>query len=470
MSGTVPLTIGGAWNGQTGVVSVPSALLFGAKTDTASLNGLLQSYLNGITTGILGSTVNFDNNDLASGTTATHAASIGGAPTAELFSNIDSTGASAAGSNYSASVLAGVTDIAVQAPGNVSLTGVGATTKALFGQNSNVNYSVTNAAAGSIYLLGGADSVTLFNTTKPSAESIYSAGNDTVNLSVLNGTDYVTVVGNGTILDTNANAFVTAEGNATTNVFWNNNAGGSLHFTNNSSVAATIHINLDAPSARVTAYGGMGGGYYVGGTAGNNSLVGGTVAGAGVVTLVGGGPGDYLQASGYSTLNGGNIFAAGAGSETMVATSTTGANVFGAGLNYPGGGNPQAAGVISTAGSGDQNFLMGNVSGGETIYGSTAATATNSYQIVSDATAGGGLYNIYNFVNSASKIYLTDGAGHAGAAHVTSQGVDGTDPTQYDITLSDNTHIFLKGLTSQEVANISVDNNGFGEGMTIITG
>jgi hypothetical protein len=455
MSGTVALTIGGAPSGHTGVVTVPSSLLFGQLSDSTSLNSLLHTYLDGLTSGFDAGTANFENNNLAAGGVLdVVAATVPGGPSFEEFTNVSLGGSVAGSGSYTASVTAGITDLAVQVPGNVTLTGVGATTKAVFGASSNVDYSVTNAAAGSIYLAGGANSVTLFTTTGTSAESIYSAGQDTVNLDVLRGNDFVTVLGNAAVLDAGGNAFVTAEGNATTNLFWDNAAGGSLNFTNNSSVAATVHINLNAPSARVTAYGGIGGGFFVGGTAGNNSLVGGTVAGAGVVTLVGGGSGDYLQASGFSTTNGGNIFVAGAGTETMVATSTTGSNVFGAGLNYPGGGNPAASGVIITQGSGDQNFLMGNVPGGETIFGSNAATATNTYQIVSNDTAGGGLYSIFSFINSKSVIDLVNGAGSAGSAHITSMGVDGTTPSQYDITLSDNTHIFLKGLNSTQLSDI----------------
>jgi hypothetical protein len=459
MSGTVQLTIGGASNGQNGVVSVPSALLFGAQADTTSLNGLLQTYLKGLTTGILSSADSFENNDLAGGLDTIHAASGTADATVELFSNVSPASVTAAGSgSYSnVSVTSGVTDLAVQVPGNVTLAGVGATTQAIFGANSNVDYSVLDPAAGSIYLAGGSNSITLGNFLTNNAETIYSAGSDSINLKG-QGTDYVSVYGNAVVNVEAANAYVTAEGNATTNLYWDNAAaGGSLHFINNSSAAARIQIGVffdsvtGAPltsASHVTAYGGAGGGLYVGGSAGNNSLVGGT----GAVTLVGAGNGDYLE--GNSSLPGkdgsGNDFFAGAGTETMVATSTTGANLFQVGLQYPGLGLTAGTGVISTSGSGQQTFFLGN-SPGETIYGSTHTGANyNLYNFISDsvAGAGGGTFDIYNFNASNSVIDLVNSADNGpGDAHVLSMGADANFAGQYDITLSDHTTIRLHNFT-----------------------
>ncbi len=450
---TVALTIGGAFNGVTGVVSVPSSLLFGSLSDTTSLNSQIQAYLGGLTDGLTAGTLNFQNNDLAGGPGTISPGS--GSSSFEEFTNTNNAGVTAAGSgSYAASVTAGVTDLVVQTPGNVTLAGVASTSTVVFGADSNVNYSVTTTVPGTMYLAGGANSISLFAPGSSSnAETIYSAGSDTINLEG-QGTDYVTVLGNGTIQDFSANAFVTSEGNATTNLYWDNaNAGGTLHFTNNSSVAATIHIgnfNGATSSTKVTAFGGAGGGFYVGGSSGSNSLVGGT----GAVTLVGAGSGDFLEANSSSA----NVLAQGAGPETLVASSTTGDNIFGAGLQYPGLGNPAATGLISTDGSGSQTFFLGNVPGGETIYGSTASTANNTYFIVSGtvngAVVGGGLYSIYNFTGANSNIFLSNGAGGAGSASVTGAGVDQFSSSQYDIHLSDGTTIELKGLTSSQIAGI----------------
>jgi hypothetical protein len=475
MSGTVSLTVGGSFGGQTGVVTIPSSSLFGALSTSGSLNALLQSYLGGITNGSADGTVNFEINDVAGATTfGASAATVAGAPSFEAITDTDSAGGSTAGSgSYTATVAAGVTDLAVQVPGNIALTGVGTTTKAIFGTNSNVNYSVTDPDAGKLFLAGGANSVSLYSTTTSNAESIYSAGHDTINLNG-QGTDYVSVYGNAAVQIEAANAYVTAEGNATTKLYWDNaNAGGSLTFINNSTAAALVQIGVffnpvthepETSSTHVTAFGGAGGGFFVGGSAGNNSLVGGT----GAVTLVGAGQGDFLEAN--SSLAGlagnGNDFFQGSGFETMVASSSTGANFFQAGLNYPGLGQPPATGVISTDGSGAQNFLMGNVPGGETIYGSTVASATNAYIINSNATAGGGLYSIYNFTSGASQIYLENGAGGAGAS-ITGMGADQFNAGQYDIVLSDHTNIQLKGLNAYEMG--SIHTQSVFNGVTMIT-
>ncbi len=457
MSGVASLTVGGAFNGHTGVVTIPSSLLFGQPSAAGSLNNVIQDYLTGIGSGLVSGSTNFINTDLAAGTQYVAAGSVAGtgSPTFEEFTNTDTVGGTVAGSgNYpAATVAASVTDVLVQTPGNVTLTGVASTTTLTIGADSNVDYTVTDPDAGTIYLAGGANSVTLFTTAGTNAETIYSAGSDSINL-VGQGTDFVTVNGNATVLDTGANANVTAEGNATTNFFWDSaNSGGTLNFVNNSTAAATIHIGVFAGGAtdatHVTAFGGAGGGFFVGGAAGSNSLVGG----AGAVTLVGAGSGDFLEAQSA----GANVLAQGNGNETLVATSSTGSNSFGAGLNYPGLGNPQATGVISTDGSGAQTFFFGNVASGETVYGSTTAGATNNYFLYSGSisangvytgTVGGGNYSIYNFINNSSSIYFANEDGTS--ATLTHLAVDQFDPTQLDLTLSDGTSVEFKGLTSSQ--------------------
>jgi len=466
MSGVASLTVGGAFNGHTGVVTIPSSLLFGQPSAAGSLNGVIQSYLMGITNGLAGGTYDFTNTDLASTPQGnfTSAASVSASGSFQEFTNTDSAGGTLAGSgSYPGVVVApGVTDLLVQTPGNVTLTGVASTTTATFGADSNVDYTVIDPDAGTIYLAGGADSVTLLSNFVNNAETIYSAGNDSINLRGA-GADFVSVYGNATVLDTDANANVTAEGNATTNFFWDSaNSGGTLNFVNNSTAAATIHIgvfaNQTTSATHVTASGGAGGGFFVGGAAGSNSLVGGT----GLVTLIGAGSGDFLEANAASTtVNGvvtGNVLAQGGGNETMIAASTTGSNSFGAGLNYPGLGNPQATGVISTEGSGAQTFFFGNVTGGETVYGSTAADATNVYFLYSGSisangvytgTVGGGNFSIYNFINNSSAIFFSNEDGTS--ATITHLDIDQHDPSQLDLILSDGTNVEFKGLTHSQI-------------------
>ncbi len=457
MSGFTQLTVGGGYNGHLGVVSVPSSTIWGSASTGTTINHSLQTYLGGVYQSILGG-AGFINSDIAGSSTVTAG---GGASVFQEFTNVNGTTSVVSGSvSGSASVAGGTTDLLVEAPGNLTLTGSSNSTMALFGMNSNVNYSVTDPKAGSIYLAGGANSITLNSLHSTNAETIYSAGTDTINL-VGQGSDYVSVYGNAVIQDFSANATVAAEGSATTNLYWDNaNAGGTLHFINNSSVAATIHIgnfNGLTSTTRVTASGGAGGGFFVGGSSGSNSLIGGS----GVVTLVGAGSGDILEAN---SNKGTNLLFGGPGTETLAASSLSGANLFQVGLNYPGlSGAPAANGVVSTAGSGAQTFFFGNVPGGETVYGSTKATS-NVFFIESGTvpaaqgggTIGGGLYNIYNFVNA--DIFLTGfGATGKGAA-IALQFVDPASTVAggaavLDVSLTDGTTIKIHGLSSSAITS-----------------
>jgi hypothetical protein len=453
MSGNVQLTIGGATGTNTGVISIPSALSFGALTTSGSLNELIQAYLGTLSQGFNSGEYDYESRDgngqnkVIPGTAST----VSG--TFEQYVSVDSAGGAASGTgSYSSTVTSGVTDLLVELPGSVTLAGSSSTTSVLFGQNSDVTYSVTDAAAGTMFLAGGADSVTLYNTSGSTNETIYSAGTDTVNLQG-QGSAYVTVLGNATVIDRDTNASVVASGSATTNLYWSSaNAGGTLNFVNLGTGGATVNIgnfNGTTSSTRVTAYGGAGGGFFVGGAAGDNSLTGGT----GVVTLVGAGNNDTLTANSNA---GTNVFAQGEGiGELLIATSTTGSNIFGAGLQYPGLGEPSVSGVISTQGSGTQEFLLGNLGAGETIYGSTQSGALNNYFVTSNATAGGGQISIYNFIDDNSTIFLSNGAGGAGDASITAMGYDSFQ-SAYDIALSDGTNILLKGLSNDQQNAIHV--------------
>ena len=444
MSGTTTI----AGTGYPGLVTIHSSLSFGALSTPGSVNSMIQSYLNGLATGLNGGTYNFENYDAVNN--QTYVVPGTGTRYVEQITNIDSTGSSTStvpGTYPNFTVPAAVTDLMLQAPGDMTVAGVSTTTNLLIGAFTNADYSVTDAAAGTMYLAGGANSVTLFNTSGNTNESIYSAGQDTINLAG-QGAAAVTVTGNATVIDKDVNASVVASGAATTNLYWSSaNAGGTLHFTNNSSVAATIQIQ-NGSKANVTAFGGAGGGFYVGGAAGNNSLVGGS----GVVTLVGAGANDFLEAQ---SSVGTNVLAQGLGNETLMATSTTGSNVFGAGLQYPGLGSPDVTGVISTDGSGVQQFLLGNLAAGETVFGSTQAGASNNYFVVGNTaeSIGGGQISIYNFVDAKSTILLTNGNGGASDASISSMGYN-TFQSAWDISLSDGTNILLKGLTLQQMGAI----------------
>jgi len=236
---------------------------------------------------------------------------------------------------------------------------------------------------------------------------------------------------------------VSATGSSQVNVQFNVNAGGNVDFINNSSNAASIFTGsygpgLFAPNS-ITVFGGAGGGIYVGGRAGNNSLIGGS----GLTTLIGGGSNDVISVT--ASVNGGtNEMYTGQGIESLFGGTGSGQNAFNIGLFDFGVGNVTAAGIASSDGSGNQSFDIGNTNG-ETITGSSAAGATNFFDIVGDSTTGGGNLTINDFNSANSAIYLVDATTQApGDASIT--GI-GTQFGSTDILLSDGTQITLKNYT-----------------------
>ena len=137
------LTINGGFNAHTGLVSIPSAL-------GSTLNGLLQQYLDGVSSSIVGGTIGFENNDIAANQDFT--AGLSSAPGLEEITDIDNAGASASGGNngtFFASNYAKT--LYVQAPDNMTVTANSVTGTAIFGENSNVDYIDMTASPASIY-------------------------------------------------------------------------------------------------------------------------------------------------------------------------------------------------------------------------------------------------------------------------------------------------------------------------------
>jgi hypothetical protein len=208
-----------------------------------------------------------------------------------------------------------------------------------------------------------------------------------------------------------------------------------------------------APNS-VTVNAGAGGGFYVGGRAGNNSLIGGS----GAVTLQGGGSGDTLVGNGAS-----NDLYGGTGLETLIGSSTSGDNIFQIGLNYVGIGQVTASGVVSTSGSGLQSFIIGNTNG-ETITGSTATGSYNLYDIVgSDSgslTTGGSTLTITNF-GSNSVIFLTDATlGNTSDTSIYTIASAIGPKAGTDIVLNDGTTILLKGVSASDVYSTTLQGSG----------
>lgn len=446
MSSSAILTVGGAFNGHTGILSVPSSL-------PTSVNTLLQTYLDGVTASVTGGTASFINYDAITNTSVSAAGS--GTNSFEEITNVDSTGASSSGSAGVVSVTSGVTSLLVQTPGDVTVAGVASTNFALFGANSNVSYSIAGGS-GSIFAAGGSDSILV---TGNAQESVSTSGNETVSFDGLGGSGVLDATGNATTrvyIGGSDVATVTASGNSETSVIFLTNAGGNLDFINDSSKAQTIFSgsytvpgggSVFADNA-VTAFGGSAGGYFVGGRGGFNYLNGGT----GDSTLVGGGADDTLVAGGAQ-----NLLYTGLGAETLLGGGTN--NNFYVGLEDVGIGSVKAVGdLVSAGGSGAQNFLLGQLNS-TTLTGSTVGGAQNTYDVLGTFTTTGGQaeslsggdFTITDF-GAHDTIFLLNGAfgTGAGAPSVeTVQSAIGGGGSQ--ILLTDGTVITLKGVSTSSV-------------------
>ena len=163
-----------------------------------------------------------------------------------------------------------------------------------------------------------------------------------------------------------------------------------------------------------TAFGGSGGGLLFGGAAGNNLIV----AGTGAATLGGGGNGDQLWANGSAN----DMLVGAGGNETLGAVGSAGSDsVFGG-----------SGGDVMVLGSGADLAQMGT--GNATVFagsGPDVFAANDSY--------AGGSDLIIGFKNGIDHIALR---GYASAPEIAVRGGNTT------ITLSDNTHITLVGVTS----------------------
>ena len=475
------LTIGGAFNSHSGIVSIPSSF-FGDTSTSGSLNQLLENYLGSLSNSIQGGTYSFENNDIAGGSdfkkterhsSGEHQDNDGGRDHKkterhgsdehhdndggrdfkkierhasgffEEFTNTDQNG-KVTGSSVSGAyrVSPGVTDLVVQAPGDVTLTGNGTTKFALFGADSNVTYNQTGGGSSSIFAAGGSDSI--YVSASNVNDTVYSAGKDTITFNGVGGKELVNAEGNATttvFIGGSDSATVTASDNAKVGVHFIQNSGGTLDFINNSTQAQTVFSAAHGVNS-VTVNAGAGGGLYVGGLAGNNSLIGGS----GAVTLVGGGSNDVLEGKGAS-----NDLIGGTGIETLIGANGSGNNVFQIGVDFVGAGHVTTSGIASTNGSGLQSFIIGNTLG-ETLTGSTVAGSTNLYDIAGSHTTSGSTLTITNFGAGNSVILLVDStlnaASHNSVYSIQAAGGVGGGT---DVYLNDGTTILLKGVKVSDV-------------------
>ncbi|WP_298225286.1 hypothetical protein [Acidocella sp.] len=451
MSSTSYLTVagGGSANIHSGILSVPSAL-------PSTINSLLQTYLDGVSAAV-GGTQGFINYNAVN--SAVDSAAGSGSNNFEEITNTDSVGASVSGSPAAGlvSVNPAVSDLVVQAPGSLTVSGSSVTGMAVFGASSNVTYSV-NGGAGTIVAAGGVDSIYATNAS----DSVISGGNDTISFSAVSaGNETVDAVGNATTrvyLGGADAATVIASDSAQASVIFQQRAGGNLDFINNSSSSQTIYsgtytvagahgVVQEFTANSITAFGGAGGGFFVGGSAGFNSLNGGT----GNATLIGGGQGDILSTGGAS-----NVLFVGNGAETMLGGG--GANSFFLGTEDVGIGTIRAVGDLASAGgSGAQSFVLGQLAA-TTLTGSTVTGASNVYDVLGTYTTLGG----QGVTFSGSDFTITDFGAHdtinlLNGSYKTGTGAPSVESVQAalgggsQILLTDGTVITLKGVSASNV-------------------
>jgi hypothetical protein len=198
-------------------------------------------------------------------------------------------------------------------------------------QYTNLDF-YTDGGSGTVYGAGGNN--LLGTPTAPSSTSawdftatagnntvISASGNNTVSMGTGNnliaaqgGTTQVTSSGDDTVLVTAGAATINvAPGGSDIVAAYNT---GSLNFVSESANPSTVfgtNTSGDYISGGTVA---GGGGVFVGGTGGNNTLI----SGQGNTTLIGGGTGDNLSVTG----SGHDLVMAGSGNETLNASTATG--------------------------------------------------------------------------------------------------------------------------------------------------
>ncbi|MDD2862465.1 MAG: hypothetical protein PHI71_15565 [Acidiphilium sp.] len=392
------VTVVGGVNNATisGTVSVPVSGL-----STSALTSL-QSSLSALSISVAGGTEGLTNSDLANG--SVYGSTVSGTGNLLVLSNTDSVGATTAGS---VSNVVGVSSIyssvVVQAPGALTLNGSGATTtNYLLGASSNVDL-FTGTGMNSVVAAGGTDTINMLGTTAVTV----SAGDDTVK----------TYAGSNTVV---------ATGSASVYAGTPIGYAGSVDFINGS-----VAGSMNAGAGKATVFGGNGGGTFIGGTSGSNSLVGGN----GSVFLVGGGNNDTLVAGGggATSSSGANYLFAGAGNETLMATSVTGTNLFSAG-----------SGSDVMMGSGkDTQYFFGST-GSATMAGSTMTGSSNIFFFGTSGNSGGN--DVITNFGKTSQLFAVDGTNIAAITQVTTSGSPGA-----LVTLSDGTHITLTGVSAASI-------------------
>jgi hypothetical protein len=478
MSGSVTVVGSKILNGSIGLLTVTGGFQPGAISP-------LQTLLTTLSNEVESVGANFQNLNVA-GQSGNQAVTVGASSTGifELSNVSSATGKASPGSmNVTVNVPSGYGAIVADAPGTATINGGGAFNElAIFAAESTVNY-FTGGGSGTVVAGGGGDFIVASGTTWSLNGA--STGNDTINSVAANatvttygqgnatgnaigadstpsnvvglagtsatvisngindlvetyaGNDVVSVNGSANVLINGGSDTVYATASSTAVKAFFNLFGGALDFINQSGVAATVSGAVPGASGgSTTAFGGNGGGVYIGGLAGNNSLVGGT----GSVTLVGAGTNNFLSAQGsYSSYATQNVLKAGDGGATLVAGASTSYNEF-----YGGSGTDS----IISFGSGVQTYYVGTT-GSEDFTGSTVSGATNNYYF-EQGSSGNGADAIENFKIGRDKIYINANTSLSGVAIAGFQSLGAGNTI---ITLTDKTTITLYGVKASSLSS-----------------
>jgi hypothetical protein len=496
MSGSLTV-VGGVNNSTiTGLVTVPAVF----SNFNPNIISNLQAFLSGTVQGAVtqGSAVaNFENFNVAGLSGNENASVANGSVTQGLLdiSNTDTTGATVAGStNISLLVPVGYNFVVAQAPGTETITGNGSTNfLGVFGSAAGVTFN-SNGGSGTVAAGGIDDFVNVSGTTwsvvgnaaggatinstastgnlqvsgtgaatggplsnsvhsnvvglAGATENVTSSGSNDL-IASYGGSDSVSVAGGADVVVDGGSVTVNAAAGSTVNAFFGSSvAGGTIYFVNNSGTAASVtgSSNTALAAGSVTVFAGAGGGYYQGGAGGGNLLQGGSVAGAGNVTLIGGGIGNSINAF-YGN---NDLKAAAGGTSTIIAGAGTDSN------DLAGGGNDS----LLSFGSGAQAFFFGT-GNTETATGSTVAGATNNYFVLEQSSQGGATDIITNFSTTNSTVYINPqgyggGTGVSIAAFSAYVGPGGGT----NVELNDGTTIRLIGVSLTNTQEAAITASG----------
>jgi len=482
MSGSVTVVGSSINQGLIGLVTVPGS--FG------STQSAIQTLLTAMSVTVTQNGANFENENVAGVSNNNLPVTVGGFGTG-LFelTNSDSVSGTITGgvANVSVNVPSAYNYIVVEAPGSESVNSSANGLLAVFGNQSAVHFN--GGGSGTVIAAGANDFVGLDGGTW----SVYASGGDSIQsaaasdtittagtanvVGLLGGTSDVLLGGTNDLIETynsgvsanisvsgandrvlvdgGSNTVTAVTGNSGLNVFFNL-SGGSLYFINSSTSAATVSGAVNgAIGGSVTAFGGAGGGVFIVGPGGNNSLIGGSSvlgAGSGLVTLLGSGTTNFEEAYGAGAA--GNVLSVGnSGSSTLIASASTTNNTFYGGI--------VGTTIMQSSGSGTQTFFVGT-NDQENLTGSTTTGAVNDYYLIQN-TSGSGSDVITNFKLSRDKIFIDTIGQFQGQVDVSSVVAHGGSNPGSTIFLSDNTSITLYGVS---VAQLTAA--GVGSGSTTI--